>query len=138
MEEVAHRIDEDRAWFTPLTRLVDQLGVERQFKAVRIFRHAHRLQPFRHTLGVAVLAPGRDDVATGDGVPGGMRPFYVGVSCHYPIVRREIRGPGLILIIVPSGNVPFLRGVPSTFSFSTIIDWSSSISLSRRVACLEI
>ncbi len=78
MEEVAHRVDEDQPWRAPLARLIDQLGMDCQFESVAILGDGHGLQPLRHPFGVAELAAGTDEVATGDGVPSGLSPFYVG------------------------------------------------------------
>lgn len=75
VEEIAHRVDEDRLRLFPLQRKVEHLRLKRERKAVPIVRLPHRLQPLRHALRIAVLAPRADFRATRDRVPSGLRPF---------------------------------------------------------------
>ena len=58
VEQVAHRVDEDRLRLLPLERQVEHLRLERELEAVRVVRLPHRLQALGHPLGVAVLAAG--------------------------------------------------------------------------------
>ena len=82
MEQVRHGVDEDALRLAPMLRLVQHVRMLRDCEPVGIVAVTHRLEPPRHALGVAVLAPGRHLGAPSDGVPSGFGPLNLGLG-HY-------------------------------------------------------
>jgi hypothetical protein len=72
MEEVAHRIDEDPARFTPPLRFLEALRMQRELEAIREIL----VKALGKNFGVAVFAARTDLVATYSRVPGLIRPLY--------------------------------------------------------------
>ncbi len=78
VEQVAHRIDENRPWLPPTSRLVQRVGVECEpepratsprITVVLVLPGAHRLQPLGEGQGVTVVAARGCAVAPGRGIP---------------------------------------------------------------------
>jgi hypothetical protein len=72
MEEVAHRIDEHPARFTPPLRFLEALRMQRELKAIREIL----VKALGKNFGVAVFTTRADLVATYGRVPGLVRPLY--------------------------------------------------------------
>lgn len=70
VEEIAHRVDKDALRLFPFEGSLQEMLVKRQPEAVAIIRLPHRLQPNRHPLRIAMLAPGTDLRAAGYRIPG--------------------------------------------------------------------
>jgi len=75
MKKVAHRIDEYHLGLFPLPRQIKNVRMTGQLEAVSVVRLAHRLQSFRHSLGVAVLTAAAYLRATGYRIPRRFGPF---------------------------------------------------------------
>lgn len=54
MEEVTHRVHEDKSWAAPFERSLDQMRMERNVESVSVVRIPHGLEPVCHPLGIAV------------------------------------------------------------------------------------
>ena len=103
VEQVAHRVHEDRLRLLPLERQLQHLRLQRELEAVPVVRLPHRLQPLRHALGVAVLAARADLVAARDRVPRRLGPLDAGAVRHqrtsFEKVVRDAQRDGRALLV---------------------------------------
>ena len=83
VKQVAHRIYEDRLRFFPSKGQSQHMRLERKFETISIILLTHCLQPFRHSLRIAVLTAGADLGTASDGVPRGIGPLYCGFIGHF-------------------------------------------------------
>lgn len=75
VKEVTHGIDKNTARRTPSPWGVKQIVVQRHLEPIVVTHIAHRLQPARHPLGVAVRAAVTNLGASRDRIPRGLRPL---------------------------------------------------------------
>ncbi|PAV67789.1 hypothetical protein WR25_02659 [Diploscapter pachys] len=97
VKQVAHRVHEDFAGFSPSVgdrqrglvlahqALPDGTATTTPCKSC-VLADAHRLETTGHLHCVAMAASGAHDRASGDRVPGGIRPFDFGVSHGSPVL----------------------------------------------------
>lgn len=97
VKQVAHRIDENHLRFFPGQRETNHMRMDGQVESISIVRLAHRLQAFRHALGIAVLAPRADFSAARQGIPGGLGPFNRRLRAHLLPVNRNDGNDALII-----------------------------------------
>ncbi len=88
MKQVAHGVDEDGLRCLPGQRQRQSVLVYRQVEPGRIVRLPHGLEAFGHAFSIAVLAPGADLGAAGDGIPGRFRPFYGRTYTHSQLLQQ--------------------------------------------------
>ncbi len=107
LKKIGHGVDENPAGLAPFQGHFKCSLVEVQLPgpfrtAAALARHAfvermaHRLEPRRHAHGVAIGATGRENLASGDRIPGRVRPFDVAktgqLSCSATrLVQVEVR-----------------------------------------------
>ena len=60
-----------------------------ELESVLVIWLPHGFEAAGHSFGVAVLAPGADLGAPGDGIPGGFGPFYGGLYRDQPTSKTE-------------------------------------------------
>ena len=75
VEQVAHRVHEHKPRFLPRERFFQYGLVNGEVESVPVFFNAHRVEPCRHSLGVAMLAAVADLRTARHRVPGGLGPF---------------------------------------------------------------
>ena len=75
VEQVAHRVHKHEPRFFPSERFFQCRLVKGEVEPVPVFFNAHRLEPCRHSLSVAMLAAVADLRAARHRVPGGFGPF---------------------------------------------------------------
>ena len=92
VEQVAHLVYKVRRRFATHQWLRQTLRQDAEIEAVFITPCAHGLQPFRHDLGVAVLAAGRNFRAACGWVPRLLCPFDCRFTRHVsPLFARPIK-----------------------------------------------
>jgi hypothetical protein len=82
VEQVAHGVDEYRAWLLPTVRFLDKFRMQSHLESVGILELSHSLQTAGKRLGITELATRTDLVAASYRIPGVFSPFYVGVGGH--------------------------------------------------------
>ena len=82
VKQVAHAVDENAPGLTPLQRQLQQVLMQTQTKAVPVTSVAHGRKAQSEALRVAILAARTDLRATGDRIPGGIRPLDGRVVSH--------------------------------------------------------
>ena len=73
VKQIGHGVDEYEARFLPSQGFIERGLVGGEGEPVLVLLDSHTLEPFRHSLGVAVLASGADLRAAGHRVPGSSR-----------------------------------------------------------------
>src|SRR4030042_4002159 len=82
MKKIAHRVYKDSLRFLPHQWQACNFLVQSKLKSAGIVGLTHRLEPFGHTLGVAMPTSGADFCAPSDGIPCGFSPFNGGLYCY--------------------------------------------------------
>lgn len=93
VKQVAHRIHENYARFSPSTWDVQRFMVATHGKTIGIFGNPHCLQSSSHHFSIAILAASRNFVAASGGIPSEFSPFY-GACGHGK--SEEVDGDGMM------------------------------------------
>lgn len=75
VEEIRHRVNEDRPRFLPRQRDIKSVWVEGQFEVVYILLLPHSLKAMGHDLGITVVTAGTKVVTSGGWIPCRVCPF---------------------------------------------------------------
>lgn len=75
VKKIAHGVDEDAPGLSPIQRLRQAFGPEREVEAVLKGMPGNAAKPLCEALGVTEVAAARYLRAAGDGIPGRVRPF---------------------------------------------------------------
>ncbi len=96
MEQIRHRINKYKARFAPLKRDLQKILMQGDIESVLISAISCGLEPYRHPIGIAVLATCRDFATASNGIPCRISPFYLGNRCHNPCFSypSPVPGPG--------------------------------------------
>jgi hypothetical protein len=82
VKEVAHRVDKNFPWTSPMQWLIEPFGNESEIEPLLERVSRHTAETFREQLRIAEFAARAHLRAAADGVPGCVRPFDCGPVAH--------------------------------------------------------
>ena len=89
VEKVAHRVDEYTAWRSPVQRLLEAFGPQRQIEAVLEWMTRHTPEALRKALCITEVATARDFGAPCNRVPRRIGPFDLRTAAHFAHFRTN-------------------------------------------------